>query len=199
MARGSEDAFADFWEQIFPVVYRYALRCSGGDVRTAEDATQTTLTRVVERIHTYRGEASLLTWTLTICRRVLYDDWSRARRRGIEIPLDRGAAVDGEPVLRSLLESLSVEVTPDVEAQSATRQLVRLALDHLPPRQRVAIERRYLLEQSVAEIAAVLGVTEKAAESLLSRGRATFREAFQQLNGNLDDRQFLPTASGAGT
>ena len=193
MARGSEDAFAEFWEQIFPVIYRYALSRSGGDAELAEDATQMTLTRVVQRIHTYRGEASLLTWTLTICRRVLYDNWSRDRRRGLEVPLE--AEQNTEPALRALLETLSVDVAASAEARQATRQIVRLALDHLPPRQRIAVERRYLLDQSVREIAAALGVTEKAAESLLSRGRVAFRDAFRLLDGNLDERSGLqPTA-----
>ena len=185
MSRGSERAFDEFWELTFPVIYRYALGRSGGDTQLAEDATQTTLTRVVQRIHTYRGEASLLTWTLTICRRVLYDGWSRNQKRGPEVSLEAHLYPgDNESAVRSLLESLSLDVAADAEARYSTRQIVRLALDQLPPRQRVAVERRYLLEQSVHEIATALGVTEKAAESLLSRGRAAFREAFQLLDGN---------------
>ena len=196
MARGSEDAFDEFWEQIFPVIYRYALRRSGGDSALAEDAAQTTLTRVVQRIHTYRGEASLLTWTLTICRRVLYDSWSAAQRRGVEFPLE-AQPNNEEPAIRSLLESLSLDVTVDAEKRLSTQQIVRLALDHLPARQRLAIERRYLLEQSVQEIATSLGVTEKAAESLLSRGRAAFREAFLLLDGNLIDRRSTGAMEGS--
>lgn len=198
MARGSEAAFGEFWEQVFPVIYRYALSRSGGDRQLAEDATQTTLIRVVQRIHTYRGEASLLTWTLTICRRVLYDAWSQAQRRSVEIPLETHSE-NSEPAIRSLLESLSIDVAADMEARHSTRQIVRLALDHLPTRQRLAVERRYLLQQSVLEIATALGVSEKAAESLLSRGREGFREAFRLLQGNLDAPRSRPSGAGRPT
>jgi RNA polymerase sigma-70 factor (ECF subfamily) len=53
---------------------------------------------------------------------------------------------------------------------------VRAALDRLPVRQRVALVLCYYEERSQAEAAALLGVSEGALESLLSRGRATLKK-----------------------
>ena len=53
---------------------------------------------------------------------------------------------------------------------------VRAALAALPVRQRAALVLCYYEERSQAEAAALLGVSEGALESLLSRGRATLRK-----------------------
>ena len=68
---------------------------------------------------------------------------------------------------------------PDLELQR--RELstfVQLTLDHLPGRYGDVLEWKYLQEMSVDEIAERLGVGYKAAESLLTRARAAFREGF---------------------
>jgi len=51
-------------------------------------------------------------------------------------------------------------------------------LDYLPAHYGSALEWKYLDDLSVREIAARLGMGEKAAESLLTRARRAFRDAF---------------------
>lgn len=55
---------------------------------------------------------------------------------------------------------------------------MQLVLDHLPPRYSHALEWKYLEDLSVHDIAARLQCTPKAAESLLTRARDAFRDAF---------------------
>jgi RNA polymerase sigma-70 factor (ECF subfamily) len=55
---------------------------------------------------------------------------------------------------------------------------VRSTLDHLPGRYGDVLEWKYLQDLSVNEIAERLGVGYKAAESLLTRARAAFRDGF---------------------
>jgi RNA polymerase sigma-70 factor (ECF subfamily) len=57
---------------------------------------------------------------------------------------------------------------------------VRAALAALPARQRAALVLCYYEERSQAEAAALLGVTEGALESLLSRGRAAMKKWLQE-------------------
>ena len=57
-----------------------------------------------------------------------------------------------------------------------------LALERLPERQRAALVLRHYEGCSQGEAAQILGISEGALESLLSRGRATLRE---QLRGEL--------------
>jgi RNA polymerase sigma-70 factor (ECF subfamily) len=59
--------------------------------------------------------------------------------------------------------------------------LVRATLEHLPDNYATALELKYINGCSVAEIARRLGIGEKAAESVLSRARAAFREGFRSV------------------
>ena len=68
---------------------------------------------------------------------------------------------------------------PDSELQRRElSRTVQLTLDHLPGRFADVLEWKYLQELSVSEIAERLGVGYKAAESVLTRARAAFREGF---------------------
>ena len=54
-------------------------------------------------------------------------------------------------------------------------------LDHLPQHYADALEWKYIDEIPVQEIGVRLGLGPKAAESLLTRARRAFREAFQTM------------------
>ncbi len=62
-------------------------------------------------------------------------------------------------------------------------RLVRVALDHLPPHYGDALEWKYLDGLSVTEIGGRLEIGTKAAESMLTRARDAFRDAFAALCG----------------
>ena len=62
------EAFAEFFDRNFAPLYRFALP-RVADEDAAEEVVQTTLCRAVRKLASYRGEAALLTWLTTICRR----------------------------------------------------------------------------------------------------------------------------------
>ena len=91
----------------------------------------------------------------------------RFRARGARPDLDHEALDDNLP-----------DGTPGNEERLQGMQCderVRAALAALTERQRAAIVLCYYEERSQAEDAALLGVSEGALESLLSRGRATLK------------------------
>ncbi len=187
LLRGDEDAFEFFFEQNYSVIYRFALRRMSGDEQGAEEVAQATLCIAFRRISTYRGEAGLLTWVLTICRRQIAT-WYRDRgRHAAEIAVE-----DLDLKLAASLETLTDTAdNPERRAQRAQiRERIASALDRLPATQRRALQWKYLEGHSVREISVRLEVTEKAAESVLSRARAGFREAFVLL----DQAQTLGTS-----
>lgn len=98
-------------------------------------------------------------WFITVASRRLNDHWRHhyARRRR-----SRGA---GFSALRD-------------SDEASTAIDVRRALTTLPERQRVALCTRYLLGGSVDDVAAVIGCSYPSAESLLARGRRSFRAAY---------------------
>ena len=177
-----ERAFAEFFDTYAPRLFRFAMR-RAGDEDLAEEITQTTLIAAVGKLKTWRGEASLFTWLCTISRRQLVDHWRKTARQPELRPLD------DDPDVRAALESLASGGDHAGAADTSIdgRRLaerVQITLDYLPDRYGDVLEWKYILELSVDEIAERLGVGYKAAESLLSRARAAFREGFASIAGD---------------
>jgi RNA polymerase sigma-70 factor (ECF subfamily) len=173
---GDETAFDEFFADYFPRVYRFAVARLDGDGAAAEDVAQATLSKGLDRLRTYRGEAALLTWLCSICRREIAASRARAGRAA-EVPL-----LEDAPATRAALEVLAASSNADPDSQLRRRELTRLVqatLDHLPGHYGDALEWRYAEGLSVEEIAAKLGIGYKAAESLLSRARRAFKESFE--------------------
>jgi RNA polymerase sigma factor (sigma-70 family) len=87
---------------------------------------------------------------------------------------------EDDPGIRAALESIGAAAeAPDAGlARADTGRIVQLVLDHLPPRYSRALEWKYLEDLSVDDIAIRLQCSPKAAESLLTRARDAFRDAF---------------------
>lgn len=167
MAIGRRDrhAFARLVERHYGWALGFADRMVGTR-HEAEDLVQTAFLRVWQHAAQWEPTAKFSTWLY----RVLYNlcmDQIRARRRTASDPLD------GE-----MLESLTDDAPSGDERISGLEReaRTRAALDQLPARQKAAIVLCYYEERSQAEAAALLGVSEGALESLLSRGRATLRK-----------------------
>lgn len=172
---GDESAFEEFFAAYFPRLFRFACARTGGDEDMAEEAVQAAIIKALRRLHTFRGEAALLTWLCTICRNEVSDLRRRAGRTA-EVGL-----LDDRPGTRAALDMLAALAANDPESRLQRQELSRLvqvALDHLPARYGDALEWKYIDGLSVDEIAARLGIGYKAAESLLSRAREAFREGF---------------------
>ena len=85
-----------------------------------------------------------------------------------------------QPNARAILESLAAPAAEEPEAGTLREQLHRIVeatLDALPGHYGTALEWKYIDGLSVREIAVRLDLGEKAAESLLTRARESFREA----------------------
>ena len=184
MLAGDQPAFQEFFDSHFPGLYRFAMTRLGHDPDAAEEVVQSTLCKVVRKLHTYRGEASLFTWACTFCRWEISGWQSKHGRRGLAVEL-----VEDAPEVRAALESLSA-LDASGPRERLLRQevadLVRLTLDQLPRRYGDALEWKYVEGLSVKEIAVRLDLGPKAAESLLTRARQAFREAFAALAAALE-------------
>lgn len=175
---GDRQAFAEFFDGYFPGLYRFALTRVRYSDDAAEEVAQATLCKAMTKLSTYRGEASLFTWLCTFCRHEISAYYKRRRIDERQVDL-----TEDLPQVRAALESIGpVFADPDValDRQEIAR-FVQVALDQLPPNYGNALEWKYLEERSVNEIADRLKLSPKAAESLLTRARAAFREAFRSL------------------
>jgi RNA polymerase sigma-70 factor (ECF subfamily) len=187
MLAGDEKAFDAFFEAHFPRLYRFALaRVREPDA--AEEVTQASLAIAIRKLHTWRGEAALFTWLCTLCRNEIAAHYRRQDRR----PDLR--SIDDYPEIRASLEALASSEAdrPDTAFdRGEVARLVQLTLDYLPARYADVLEWKYIHGLAVREIADRLHSTPKAVESLLTRARQAFREAFAVLTQTLAPDQPL--------
>lgn len=174
---GDETAFDEFFTGYFPRLYRFALARLDGNEDAAEEVVQRVLIRGVDRLGSYKGEAALLTWLCTLCRREIWA-WREREGRLREVSL-----FDDQSETRAALDALAaVDRHPEAELERRElASLVQLTLDHLPGRYGDVLEWKYIDGMPVAEIARRLEIGPKAAESLLTRARVAFRGAILDL------------------
>jgi len=170
-------AFREFFDLQFPRLYHFAYRRLGQRVEVTEDVVQSVLVRAIEKLETFRGESTLLTWLCAMCRHEIAD-WNRAqRRRGArEIP---GKTEDARLTAESRTAA-DGESPEDALFRDEESQRVRSVLDRLPEHYGEVLEWKYIEDLPVKEIAARLGISPKAAESTLTRARAFFRSSFAE-------------------
>jgi RNA polymerase sigma-70 factor (ECF subfamily) len=180
MLAGDEASFEEFFSGFFPGLYRFALTRLHGNEDAAEEVAQATLCRAMSKLSTFRGEATLFTWLCTFCRHEIAAYCRRNRWVSRHVDL-----IEDTPEVRAALESLPSTFGERPEKaldRKEVGRLVQMVLDRLPPRYGDVLEWKYLDELSVKEIASRLGVTAKAAESLLTRSREAFRDGFSALS-----------------
>lgn len=172
---GDERAFEEFSDRYLPALYRFAGSRLGGDRELTREIVQTTACRIVAKLDTYRGEATLLTWMGSICRNEIAMHFRRLGRRPRE--------VEWSDTAENRLENRVRSATPEAEerlVRDEQRTLVHMVLDLLPVHYAQALEWKYIDGLPVKEIAARLGLGAKAAESLLTRARESFRAQYDR-------------------
>jgi RNA polymerase sigma-70 factor (ECF subfamily) len=178
---GEESAFEEFFGDYFPRLYRFARTRLAGNEDAAEEVVQAVLIKAINKLHTFRGEAALFTWLCTFCRREIAS-WLERAGKVFEVSL-----LDDQPATRAALETIAMLAGDDPETGLRRKELsglVQATLDHLPGRYGDALEWKYIQGLTVDEIAAKLGLGYKAAESVLTRARQAFREAFAAAAGD---------------
>jgi RNA polymerase sigma-70 factor (ECF subfamily) len=154
-------AFRSFYDEAMPRVYSYFLHRCGGGRFTAEELTQETFLAAVAELKRGAEVDSPIAWVFGIARHKLLDHYRREERDAARFVAPRDAV---DPVASSV--------------ENDARQRALAALRSVPPTQRVALVLRHLDGYSVPEVAAALGRSVEATESLLARGRRHFRRAY---------------------
>jgi RNA polymerase sigma-70 factor (ECF subfamily) len=172
---GDEEAFDRFFRAAYPALYRFALARLDHDTEGAGEVAQAALCKGLSKLRTFRGEATLLTWLYAFCRRELYAHRVRNQR------FPQVEFAEDDPEVRAALDSLRAVASASPEHELERSRLagrVRQALEALPSHYADALEWKYIDGLAVREIGMRLGLGAKAAESLLTRARRAFRDAF---------------------
>ena len=178
MKDGDPAAWTAAYEQFADRVFQHALYRLAGDREAAEVITQEVFVRAIESIDSYEPrKGTLLSWLRGICRRAIARRLRTSRPERV-----RAVPVSSYPDGSGCSEPVDPGPRPDERLILADEQLLAgAALTSLPYRWEQALRWRYCQDLPVAEIGARLGLSEKAAESILSRARIAFREVYTRL------------------
>jgi RNA polymerase sigma-70 factor (ECF subfamily) len=180
MLSGESKAFSEFTDGLVPGLYRYAASRLGGDRELTRDIVQTTVCKILSKLDSYRGEASLLTWLCACCRNEIAMHFRRQGSRPEETLLE-------EDDHATLVTVSSSSPPPDQRMlQRESAAWVHATLDQLPDHYARSLEWKYVDHLSVNEIAARLDLSPKATESLLTRARGAFKSRYRQLIDELE-------------
>jgi RNA polymerase sigma-70 factor, ECF subfamily len=151
-------------------VFTY-LRARCGGRALAEDLTADTFLAAVGQIRRGVVEEVTVAWLIGIARHKLLDEWRRAARRQRPEQFDDGSGHDRVP--------------DDVDEWDAIldRHVVGDVMAELGPHHRSALALRYFDGLAVPDVAAHLGRTVEATETLLVRARRRFRAVYEQQQG----------------
>ena len=149
-----------------------------GNKEEAEDLAQEVFLRVYRVRKKYRPRAKFSTWLFTIANNLALNAL-RSRQRKPVVPLNlRDSGPLGPRPAEQLARDRTGQPGERLQQQELAA-LVRVAIDGLNERQRVAVVLNKFEDMNYAEIAEVMGLTTKAVKSLLSRARENLRQALK--------------------
>jgi len=150
-----------------------------GDRDQAEDLAQEVFLRVYRARKSYEPGAKFSTWLFTIANNVASNALrSRARRREVSLDAQQSGSLSSGP-LASLMQASTGQMPARQLDKVEMREIVRVALDVLNQRQRLAVLLNKFEGMSYAEIAEVMQLSPQAIKSLLSRARMALREVLE--------------------
>lgn len=186
LLKGDERAFQQFFDDYFARLYRFALARLPEDSDGAREVAQAAMGKAVRKLDAYRGESALFTWLCAICRNELAD-WLTARGRFRQ----HIVLVEDLPDVRAAVDSFRapLDETPEAEYARLERlRLIEVALDRLPAKYGNVLEWKYVEGHSVRDIAARLGISTEAAQSLIARAKRAFADVYPALTDGLRER-----------
>jgi RNA polymerase sigma-70 factor, ECF subfamily len=170
VTEGDEDALADFYHRHADPLYGYIFHQLDGERSDAEEIWQDTFLAALKGLPDFRGESRLFTWLCAIGQRKVIDHLRRRGKPALSLEDDdrrqMAALLDSTPLPEETLLSRAV------------RAEVIGILQDLPEEYARALAARYGEECSVEEVAILLKKSYKATESLLSRARKAFQDAY---------------------
>jgi RNA polymerase sigma-70 factor (ECF subfamily) len=178
-AAGDEAAFTELAERYRRELQVHCYRLLGS-FDEAEDLVQETLLRAWRRRSTFSGRSTFRAWLYAIATNACLDVLKRRPRASTHSgPVPVADVPWLQPYPDRLLEGIAPsEDEPDsaLVAKETIELAFIAAIQLLPPRQRVVLIARDVLGWSARETAALLEISEAAANSALQRARKTLKK-----------------------
>lgn len=157
--------WTDVYEEHAEYVFRFLMYFLGNR-EDAEDVTQETFLKAFHKQDSYKQQASIRTWLITIARHQAVDRVRRQQRGKLLQNMFRRDRPEPMPMPEEML------------SQSETKRELYLEIQNLKPDYRAVVILKGIQELSNQEVADVLGWSE-------SKVRVTFHRAVKSLGGKL--------------
>ncbi len=178
-ARWRKETLGRLYGQLGKAIYSFFIN-RGCSKEEARDLRQEVFLRAFKGFDGFRGDSRQETWIFGIAKIVWLHrirDGNRQKRKGYEISLGSDGRNDRPPRIGGQLAS---DDSPfETAARAEQVQLVRDALERLPPAMRECTLLRMDQEMHYREIAQVLQLTESQVKTNLSRARSKLKDLFQ--------------------
>ena len=182
---GDRAAITRFYDAHVDGLYTFVFYRVGRDASLAEDVVQETFANALTRQSEYDpARGSVGSW-LTVMSRNVIRDQMRAHKRTDQLQAT-WERIDA--TLAQTFASMAVRPLPgEVLELAETRDLVHMAVAHLPEQYRKALTRKYVDGESLETLAGELGISVDATKSLLARARRAFRDTFATLSTHFSE------------
>jgi RNA polymerase sigma-70 factor, ECF subfamily len=169
---GDSGAWRILYDQCFESLYAYVHVRTGREVADTEEVVQDCWMTAVRKIGTFDpARGTFESWLRGIAENLLRNH--RRRRSHRRKTIERARLAGEAPREDGSHAASAAELAEEIA----------LVLTVLPARYQAVLRAKYEEHLGVAEIAARWGEPAKAIESLLSRARAAFREAYARRDG----------------
>jgi RNA polymerase sigma-70 factor (ECF subfamily) len=170
--RGDADAYEELVNRYTEIAFRTAYLVTGSGAE-AEDAAQDAFVKAFWALSRFQAGAPFRPWLLRIVGNEARNRRrSAGRRQAVELRAAEG------------LRAGRLAASPEAAAEAAEeRRALLRALNEVGDQDRQVIGYRYLLQLSVEETAAALGVAEGTVKSRLSRALGRLRSLLEPVRG----------------
>ncbi|MDQ1402379.1 MAG: polymerase sigma-70 factor, subfamily [Actinomycetota bacterium] len=182
---GDQEAFAELFRRHYAPVRRVCARRLGSLV-DADEVAQAAFVRALERIELCGGEHRFGPWVQVIAARMCIDS-IRARTR----------TTPEEDPYEGRTDPTTVGLPEESLLADEQRRQVHKALATLPVRQREVVIARHLEDRRPPEIAAALGLSLGAVDSLLLRARRRLASSVQSASNDAGTATLTTLSSAA--
>ena len=172
--RGDRGARATLLRELQDPWFRLCMGLLGGNQDDARDAVQETALRFLRDLPRFRGDSSVMTWSMGIAINVTRE--MRRKMRPAE-ELDQ----QNEPSNTTDARRVASRLPDDVASLKESRSVLHATLKDLPQRQREALMLRYFEELSVEDTAAAMGCATGTVKATVHQALRVLRNKLTQL------------------
>jgi RNA polymerase sigma-70 factor (ECF subfamily) len=179
---GDYEAFTELINAHKSKIYALAWKLTG-NAQDTEDIVQETFLRAIDKIDSFRLEASFGTWLYTIALNLARAQFAKAKQAELKpledyLPAHEHGHLDADHPTESGLFDWK---DPAAELETARlRESINEALNELPYKYREAFILRYFKELSVKEVAEMTGESVASAKSRILRARLALRDSLSK-------------------